>query len=461
MPKASPNIRLETVSTLKNIPANDWDRLAHGPRAWKNEPEINAIDAKAESAPERLSQAESGVRHQDHHAPKSPADSSREAPDSVDEGPESSREAADSPHEEDEANPFISHAFLQSLEDSGSVGGQTGWMPLHILARAESGTLIGAMPVYAKTHSRGEYVFDHAFADAYARAGGRYYPKLQISVPFTPVTARKFLIAPNVNEAETRVALLGALSVLRLKLGASSIHATFLTEADRQRFSRAGYLLRTDQQFHFTNPGYADFDAFLAELASRKRKTLVRERRDALANGITIERLTGAEITEAHWDAFFTFYMETGSRKWGTPYLTRAFFSLIGERMADKLLLVIARRAGRIIAGALNFIGANTLYGRNWGAIEHHPFLHFELCYYQAIDFAIERGLARVEAGAQGDHKLARGYRPVKTHSAHYFADPGFQRAVANYLDHERAEVDLVQASLETLTPFRRGDQTG
>ena len=317
--------------------------------------------------------------------------------------------------------------------------------------------MIGAVPAYAKSHSRGEYVFDHAFADAFALAGGRYYPKLQVSVPFTPATARKLLISPEAEQAETRAALTAGLTSLRERIKASSVHATFLTEQDRHTLDRSGFLLRTDQQFHFINRGYASFEAFLTALASRKRKVLKRERREALANGITVEWVTGKDLTEAHWDAFFAFYIDTGNRKWGSPYLTRAFFSRINETMADKTLLVMAKRDGRYIAGALNFIGQNALYGRNWGAIEHHPFLHFELCYYQAIDFALSRGLSRVEAGAQGEHKLARGYQPVKTWSAHHFADSGFQRAVANYLDHERQEVDHMQAELETLTPFRRG----
>jgi predicted N-acyltransferase len=358
----------------------------------------------------------------------------------------------------DQNNPFISHAFLDALERSGSVGGRTGWTPLHLLVRDEDNRPLGAMPLYAKAHSRGEYVFDHAFAEAYHRAGGQYYPKLQISVPFTPATTRKFLIGPDAPEGAITAALASGLETLRGRVDASSIHATFLTGTDRSRFAEAGYLLRSDQQFHFFNTGYTTFDDFLGDLASRKRKILKRERREALAEGITVERLTGKDLTEAHWDAFFRFYIDTGNRKWGTPYLTRAFFSQIQETIADKVLLIMAKRAGRYIAGALNFIGENTLYGRNWGAIEHHPFLHFEVCYYQAIDFALERGLQRVEAGAQGEHKLARGYRPVKTWSAHRFADAGLSRAVADYLARERHHVDAMQDELETLTPFRRGE---
>lgn len=464
MQEASPTLSLETVSSLKSIPAQDWDRLAQGARNTRNESDFKAMGRAAESSVQQAQTVRPSARLAESESQRKATAEAREA-DAIrlardkpeNEEAESGCEAAESPPEEDIANPFISHAFLESLESSRSVGGKTGWSPLHLLVRNATGVLVGAMPVYAKTHSRGEYVFDHAFADAFHRAGGRYYPKLQISVPFTPVTARKFLIAPDAHEADTCNALLGALAVMRLRIGASSVHATFLTETDRARFGNAGYLARTDQQFHFTNPGYASFEDFLGALASRKRKILKRERREALSKGITVEWLTGSDITEAHWDAFFAFYMDTGSRKWGSPYLTRAFFSLIGERMADRILLVMAKRAGRYIAGALNLIGANTLYGRNWGAIEHHPFLHFELCYYQAIDFAIARGLKRVEAGAQGEHKLVRGYRPVTTHSAHYFADAGLRRAVADYLEQERHHIRLAQSEFEELGPFRKG----
>jgi predicted N-acyltransferase len=381
----------------------------------------------------------------------------RQAAESDPELPESESELAESPSEEDEANPFLTHAFLSALEDSGSVGGRTGWTPLHLVAKTPDGVLAGALPIYAKGHSRGEYVFDHAFADAYHRAGGAYYPKLQISVPFTPATGRRLLVPSGPDSAATRAQLLEGAEGLRARLGASSVHATFLTPRDRDDFVEAGYLERNDQQFHFDAAPYRDFDDFLASLASRKRKGLKRERREALTAGIEVEWVTGSGLKESHWDAFFAFYIETGSRKWGSPYLTRSFFSLIGERMPERVLLVLAKRAGRYVAGALNFIGANTLYGRNWGAIEHHPFLHFELCYYQAIDFALQHGLARVEAGAQGEHKLARGYRPVKTISAHRFADAGFQRAVSQYLARERRDVNEAQQILEQMTPFRKG----
>jgi predicted N-acyltransferase len=367
-------------------------------------------------------------------------------------------EANGSPYDSTESfNPFLSHAFLAALEESGCVSGRTGWAPVHLLVADGNDRVVAAAPCYLKSHSLGEYVFDHAWADAYARAGGRYYPKLQVSVPFTPVTGPRLLVAPGASAAPARAALVDGLRTLRADSKASSIHLTFLPQADAERLAGNGFLLRTAQQFHWFNEGFGSFDDFLAALASRKRKTIKRERRDALANGITIERLTGREITEAHWDAFFAFYMDTGSRKWGRPYLNRLFFSLVGERLAERILLVMAKRAGRYVAGAINFIGGTALYGRNWGCIEDHPFLHFECCYYQAIDFAIARGLRRVEAGAQGEHKLARGYRPVTTYSAHELADPALRRAVAAYLEHERLYTAAETAELANATPFRRG----
>jgi predicted N-acyltransferase len=357
----------------------------------------------------------------------------------------------------DRFNPFVSHAFLSALEESGCVSGRTGWGPVHVLVEDASGRLVAAAPCYLKTHSQGEYVFDHGWAEAYARAGGRYYPKLQVSVPFTPVTGPRLLVAPGDHAAEARATLVAGLRALRAQTKASSIHLTFLPPEDHEALAGQGFLARSGQQFHWLNEGYASFDDFLAALASRKRKAVRRERRDALADGITVEWLTGRDITEAHWDAFYAFYMDTGSRKWGSPYLNRAFFSLVGERMTERILLVMAKRAGRPIAGAINFIGDDALYGRNWGCIEDHPFLHFELCYYQAIDFAIQRGLARVEAGAQGEHKLARGYRPVTTWSAHDLADPALKRAVAAYVEQERCYIAAENAELESATPFRRG----
>ena len=353
-------------------------------------------------------------------------------------------------------NPFTCHAFLSALEEAGCVSCRTGWLPLHVRVERE-GKLVGAAPCYLKSHSQGEYVFDHAWADAYERAGGSYYPKLQVSVPFTPVTGPRFLIAPGEDPDTAAAAIVAGLRALRGETGASSIHVTFMRPREAEQAEALGMLARLDQQFHWENDGYAGFEDFLGALASRKRKAIRRERREALSRGITVEHKTGAEITEADWDAFYEFYCDTGARKWGRPYLNRRFFALIGERMADRILLVIARNGDRPIAGAINFIGDTALYGRNWGCIEDHPFLHFEVCYYQAIDFAIARGLKRVEAGAQGEHKLARGYRPVPMHSAHDIADPGLARAIEDYLKRERGFVRAAIAEYETLSPFRRG----
>ena len=353
-------------------------------------------------------------------------------------------------------NPFVSHAFLSSLERSGSVGGRTGWQPRHLLAEDAQGTLLGAAPCYVKTHSRGEYVFDDGWAEAFERAGGDYYPKLQVAVPFTPVTGPRLLARPGPQADGVRGALGDALAEITTASELSSAHVTFLTQAEWRVLGQRGFLQRTDQQFHWQNAGYATFDDFLGQLSSRKRKSIRRERKDALSPGIEVAWLTGAELTEDIWDAFFAFYMDTGSRKWGRPYLTRKFFSIVGDTMRDRILLVMARRAGRWIAGAINFIGADTLYGRNWGAIEHHPFLHFELCYYQAIDYAIAHRLGRVEAGAQGEHKLARGYLPHTTYSAHFIANPALRRAVAEYLARERAYVQAAGEELAAAAPFRK-----
>ncbi len=354
-------------------------------------------------------------------------------------------------------NPFVSHAFLSSLEESGCAVRESGWLGQHLFLRSEDGVLLGAVPCYLKSHSQGEYVFDHGWADAFERAGGHYYPKLQVSVPFTPATGPRLLVRDGIAPDAVRHALAEGLKTLTDKLGVSSVHVTFARDEDIAALDDAGFLLRTDQQFHFFNRGYENYDDFLGTLASRKRKALKKERRTALENGIEIEWLTGAGLTEAVWDDFFAFYLDTGSRKWGRPYLNRRFFSLIGERMADDILLVMARREGRYIAGAINFIGSDTLFGRNWGCIEHHPFLHFEVCYHQAIEFAIARGLSTVEAGAQGQHKLARGYEPVTTRSAHYIPHPGLRRAVAQYLELERRDVAEINRVLETHTPFRKG----
>ncbi|MBV8837710.1 MAG: N-acetyltransferase [Alphaproteobacteria bacterium] len=352
-------------------------------------------------------------------------------------------------------NPFVSHAFLSALEASGSATARTGWQPQHLIAEID-GQVIGAVPCYLKSHSRGEYVFDAGWAEAYERAGGSYYPKVQVSVPFTPATGRRLLVGPGEAADLIREALAKGLIELARMREASSVHVTFAPRAEWELLGNIGYLKRNDQQFHWENAGYASFDDFLANLASRKRKAIRRERAGALEHGIEVLCLTGKDLTEDVWDAFFTFYMETGSRKWGRPYLTRAFYSIIGETMADKVLLVMARRAGRYIAGAINFVGGDALYGRHWGAIEHHPFLHFELCYYQAIEYAINNKLARVEAGAQGEHKLARGYMPVTTCSAHYIADPALRRAIADYLKRERAYVEAAGAELSAMGPFRR-----
>ena len=349
-------------------------------------------------------------------------------------------------------NPFLSHAFLSALEDSGSVSARTGWHPIPIAIDGPGGRPDAVLPAYVKSHSQGEYVFDHGWADAFERAGGRYYPKLQIAVPFTPVPGRRLLAA----EPALAPALVAAAERVVEQNRFSSAHATFIDPAEVELFERAGWLIRIDSQFHWHNEGFASFDDFLAALSSRKRKS-IRKERAAAVEGLDIVHLTGADIREVHWDAFWTFYQDTGARKWGRPYLTRHFFSLIGERMADRILLMLALRNGRPIAGALNLIGADALYGRYWGCTEEVPHLHFELCYYQAIEAAIARGLSRVEAGAQGSHKLARGYRPVPTYSAHYFADPRLFDAVARYLEAERQAVDEEIRMLDEHTPFRKG----
>ena len=348
-------------------------------------------------------------------------------------------------------NPFLSHAFLSALEDSGSVGPRSGWQPLPIIVDDAAGVPAAIAPAYAKGHSQGEYVFDHAWADAWERAGGDYYPKLQIAAPFTPVPGPRLLLRDQAQAA----ALIGAVEAVVRQNGLSSAHATFVDEAQLPAFEAAGWLTRAGTQFHWANRGYGSFDDFLGDLASRKRKAIRKERAAAL-DGLTVRHLTGRDLTEAHWDAFWTFYQDTGSRKWGRPYLTRRFFSLLSERMGDAVLLILAERDDRPIAGALNLIGGDALYGRYWGAVEEVPFLHFELCYYQAIDAAIARGLQRVEAGAQGEHKLARGYVPVTTWSAHFLPDPGFRAAVAEFLARERAAVGQEQEFLSELTPFRR-----
>jgi predicted N-acyltransferase len=352
-------------------------------------------------------------------------------------------------------NPFVDHAFLLALELSGSATRKTGWLGQHLVLENDEGKIEAVMACYLKSHSLGEYVFDHAFADAYERAGGRYYPKLQASVPFTPATGPRLMSAPGPQAETKRKLLLGGAIKLCRHVGASSLHVTFPTEQEWQMLGAEGLLQRTDLQFHWQNKGYSSFDDFLSELSSGKRKNIKRERDAVKKAGISFEWITGKDLTEGHWDAFFEFYMDTGSRKWGSPYLKRKFFSLISESMADRILLVMCRRGKRPIAGALNFIGGTTLFGRNWGAIEHHPMLHFEACYYQAIEFAITKQLEWVEAGAQGPHKLARGYLPKITYSAHHFADARLAHAVQQYLEHERQAIAANQSELGEHSPFR------
>ncbi len=409
-------LRAHTVGAIADVPAADWDACASPTLDSANDD--NAVEAPLQAACEQTATAikTSGNRR----------------------------------------NPFISHDFLSSLEASGSVGERSGWHVQHLLVKTADGALLAAAPCYIKSHSRGEYVFDRGWAEAYERAGGAYYPKLQVAVPFTPATGRRLLVKPGPQAELAREALAsGLLELCRLD-EASGVHVTFATEAECAFLGERGFLRRTDQQFHWENSSYATFDDFLGALSARKRKTIRRERRDALCNGVTVHWLTGSDLTEAVWDAFFAFYMETGSRKWGRPYLTRSFYSLVGEKMRDRIVLMMAKRAGRWIAGAINFLGSHTIFGRHWGAIEHHPFLHFELCYYQAIDYAIAHKLESVEAGAQGEHKIARGYMPKTTHSAHYIADPGLRRAIADYLIRERAYVEAAGAEMATMAPYRK-----
>jgi hypothetical protein len=351
-------------------------------------------------------------------------------------------------------NPFISYDFLYSLEVSNSAIQSTGWIAHHVLLKDKQNTIVAAMPCYLKTHSMGEYVFDHGWAEAYEHAGGQYYPKLQASIPFTPATTPKLLAQSDLH----RQILAKAAKEITSSLGLSSLHATFVTSDDAKIFQKEGYLQRIDQQFHWKNKNYASFDDFLQNLSSRKRKQIKKERKEALENNIEIRFLTGSDLKEEHWDHFYAFYQDTGSRKWGQPYLTRQFFSHISEKMCENILLIFAYRNNKPIAGALNFIGSDTLYGRNWGATEYHSYLHFEVCYYQAIDFAIEHGLQTVEAGAQGQHKLARGYEPVKTQSMHWIPNSGFRNAIENYLRSETKHVNFENAILQNHTPFKKTD---
>ncbi len=358
-------------------------------------------------------------------------------------------------------NPFVRHAFLLALEESGSATAETGWLGHHVVLRNGAGQVLGVVPMYLKNHSHGEYVFDHGWADAFERAGGRYYPKMQVSVPFTPATGPRLLLREDYvrNQAELAAlkrVLLSACIQCANKTDASSLHITFPCAEEAELMDKAGLLIRTGVQFHWENDEYEDFDSFLAELASRKRKQIKRERREALASGLTVHALSGSNIEEHHWDAFFHFYQETSNRKWGVPYLTRDFFSLLGEKMGEQVVLMIAENEGRPIAGALNLMSNDTLFGRNWGAVEYHKFLHFELCYYQAIDYAIAHGLKRVEAGAQGEHKLVRGYLPCPTYSAHWIANTSFRDAIEDYLQRETHQVDREIKTLSVHSPFHK-----
>jgi uncharacterized protein len=356
-------------------------------------------------------------------------------------------------------NPFVSYGFLSALEDSKSVGARTGWSPQHLLLTDPGGRLVACAPLYLKSHSYGEYVFDHGWAQAYENAGGRYYPKLLCAVPFSPVPGPRLLIHPAA-PADAASLLIEGMVTLARQSGVSSLHINFSTRGEWEELGSAGFLQRIGQQYHWHNDGYASFEDFLGALNSRKRKSIRKERREATEHGIEIRTLIGAEITSRHWDAFFQFYMSTSDRKWGSAYLTREFFDLLGERLGDKIVLVVAERSGELVAGALNLCGADALYGRNWGSLGDFKFLHFEACYYRAIDFAITHGLARVEAGAQGTHKIQRGYLPSETYSAHWIRDPGFAAAVDRFLIHEREQVRAQMEELATLSPFRHGGES-
>src|SRR5579862_3868280 len=352
-------------------------------------------------------------------------------------------------------NPFVSHAFLQALEESGSATRETGWLPQHVIIEDDTKRILGAVPMYLKSHSYGEYIFDHGWASSYDRAGGRYYPKLLAAVPFTPATGPRLLLHP---EAPTDTAeyLIAGLIEVAQRRKVSSLHVNFPRQAEWELLGRHGFEQRLGRQFHWENNGYQSFDEFLEALNSRKRKQIRRERRDALEGGLEIETLTGSDLKPAHWDAFFRFYMSTSDRKWGSAYLTREFFDLIHERMAEKIVLIMTKKSGRYVAGALNLVGSDTLFGRNWGCLGDFPFLHFEVCYYRAIDFAIAKGLKRVEAGAQGQHKIQRGYLPSPTYSAHWIRDPGFARAVADFCARERRAIENEMEELEEeLSPFK------
>ena len=355
-----------------------------------------------------------------------------------------------------DSNPFVSHAFLDALESSRSVRPESGWQAQHLVVEDAAGHIAGAAPMYLKSHSMGEYVFDYGWANAYERAGGNYYPKLQVSVPFTPVTGPRLLVRPGAQAETTKAALIAGMMEWTRRHSLSSLHVTFATAEDAAYLEASDFLIRHNHQYHWFNRGYATFEDFLATLNSRKRKMIRRERRKVEEEGITMRCLTGGDLTPAVWDAFYRFYTDTYDRKWGYPYLTRRFFDIISETMPDKVLLVIAAMGDRPIAGALNLIGGDALYGRNWGCVADYKFLHFETCYYSAIDFAIQRGLGRVEAGTQGPHKMQRGYEPVQTRSAHYIREQGFRDAVARFLEQERYEEGLEMEDLEQVTPYRK-----
>lgn len=357
-------------------------------------------------------------------------------------------------------NPFLSHAFLASLEDSGSVAARTGWQPQHLVLRNDAGSVLGAVPLYLKSHSYGEYVFDHGWAHAFERAGGDYYPKLQSSVPFTPATGPRLLLKPGQEKPEAAArALIAGLEQLTGRLGVSSCHVTFPLRDDYERFGAAGWLQRVGVQFHWHNHGYASFDDFLATLSSRKRKAIRKERQKVAESDVELVTLTGDDLTPSVFDAFYRFYLDTSDRKWGAAYLNREFFDLIGQRLPERVVLVMGRHDGEWVAGALNLMGSDTLYGRNWGCVERVKFLHFEACYYRAIDFAIERGLSRVEAGAQGPHKIQRGYVPVETYSAHYIPHDGFRAAVADFLESERRHMQQEIDWLMRESPYRQSKE--
>ncbi len=358
-------------------------------------------------------------------------------------------------------NPFLCHAFLKALEDSRCLGKRTGWMPQYLVAETGDGAVQGVVPMFLKSHSQGEYVFDHGWAQAYERAGGQYYPKLQVSAPFTPVPGPRILTRPGPLSGQIADALIEAMIGIAKDNGISSVNVTFCEEDQWERLARHGFLKRQHYQFYWHNDGYRTFDDFLAALSSRKRKTIRKERQKVQRVGLTLSPLTGAEITPAYWDAFFAFYMDTAERKWGSPYLNRDFFHLLGETMADRVVLIVAEADGTPVGGALNLRGDEALYGRNWGCVQTHAFLHFEACYYQAIDYAIAHGLKRVEAGAQGEHKIQRGYLPTRTHSAHWIGDPRFRSAVDDYLRRERAGAERDMEALAAFSPFRKADAEG